>query len=287
MSEKKNKYQWELGLFASSVPQLSTTETISLLPESGYRWVEWRVQTSEAIENSPWGKAYNTLAIDDLAVEAAELAHRLEDADVGVSGMQVDVPEAYTDAQKIVLEAAQTMNCRRVLLTGPAYDPSIGYRNQRDAFQQVIASWVNGAENTGVKICFENHMWTIIPSVALIIDLLKGYDASQIGVMWDPANGYWEGLEVPHMAVDLLGDLLEEVHFKNGIWSRHEDSNWSYDWCDITEGMVDWPQVLQLLDQVNYQGPLVVEDYRPIEPKVKLAKGREGLDKTLAAIKNL
>jgi len=287
VSDKIGKHQWELGLFAASVPQLTAADTISLLLKENYRWVEWRVQTREAIESSPWGKAYNTLAIDDLAAEASELAHRLEDAGVGVCGIQVDVPEDYPDAQKNVIEAARTMNCNRIILTGPTYDPSIGYRVQRDAFQQIFASWVKDAENTGIKICLENHMWTIVPSIAFILDLLGEFNTSQIGVIWDPANGYWEGLEVPSMVIDLLGDLLEEVHFKNGSWARKEDGSWAYNWNDISEGLVDWPSVLQLLDQVGYKGPLVVEDYRQATPEEKITKGREGLEKTLAAIKNL
>jgi len=272
-------------LFAASVPQLTAADTISLLAKIGYRWVEWRVQTREAIENSPWGKAYNTLAVNDLEGGVSDLAAHLKDAGIGVCGLQIDVPD-YPDVEKKVLEAAQEMGCKRVLLTGPPYDPSIGYRNQSNAFQESIRPWVKGAENTGVKICFENHMWTIVPSTALLVDLLKEFNSSQVGVMWDPANGYWEGFEVPQMVVDLLGELLEEVHFKNGAWARKDDGKWSFDWCDITEGMVDWPQILKLLDQVSYQGPLVVEDYRQIEPEEKLIKGREGLLEVLASIKS-
>ena len=59
-------YAWELGLFAPSVSQLNFEDTLSLISDCGYRWVEWRVQTQEAIDSSPWGKAYNTLPLDTM-----------------------------------------------------------------------------------------------------------------------------------------------------------------------------------------------------------------------------
>jgi sugar phosphate isomerase/epimerase len=285
LSSDKDKLTWELGLFAPSASQLTVADTVSLLSQGGYRWVEWRVQTSEAIDSNPWGKAYNTLAIDDLGAQASAAAPILKEAGVGVCGMQVDVPEGFPDVEKIVLDAAQAMGCPNVLLTGPSYDPVVGLRSQRDAFRKVIAAWVNSAKNTGVRICVENHMWTIIPSTALVVELLAEFSPAQVGVMWDPANSIWEGSETSPMALDLLGDYLAEVHLKNGAWARQEDGTWAFDWCDIAEGMVDWPATLGLLQAAGYQGPLVVEDYRPAEPADKLAVGKEGLKWALQRVK--
>jgi sugar phosphate isomerase/epimerase len=275
---------WDLGLFAPSVSQLSVAKTVDLLGKGDYRWVEWRVQTSEAIENNPWGKAYNTLAIDHLGAQAAEAEPLLKAAGVEVCGLQVDVPEDFPDVEKVVLDAAQVMGCNHVLLTGPAYDAEVGYRAQRDAFRETIAAWVGHAKGSGVRICVENHMWTIIPSCALTVDLLSPFDAGQVGVMWDPANGIWEGSEIPQMALDLLGDYLVEAHLKNGAWARKDDGSWAFDWCDIAEGRVDWPAVLMLLQSTGYTGPLIVEDYRPAEPEAKLAAGRDGLDWALKVL---
>ena len=285
MSNHEDKLTWDLGLFAPSASQLTVAETIRLLSQGGYRWVEWRVQTSEAIESNPWGKAYNTLAIDQLNAQAAAALAELKAAGVGVCGLQVDVPEGFPDVEKIVLDAAQEMACPNLLLTGPNYDPAVGLRSQRDAFRKVIAAWVKQAEGSGVRICVENHMWTIIPSTALVVDLLADFTPQQVGVMWDPANSIWEGSETSPMALDLLGDYLAEAHLKNGAWARKEDGSWAFDWCNIAEGRVDWPATLGLLQAAGYQGPLVVEDYRPAEPAEKLAAGKKGLEWALQAMK--
>src|SRR4030066_1516553 len=91
----KQLINWDLGLFAPSVSQLSPAETISLLSKTGYRWVEWRVQTNEAIESSPWGKAYNTLVLDHLVEDSRQVAKNLEGSEVKVAALQVDAPEEF------------------------------------------------------------------------------------------------------------------------------------------------------------------------------------------------
>lgn len=284
MISAKESLDWGLGLFAPSVSQLTNQETVELLSRYSYRWIEWRVQTREDIENNPWGRANNTLALNELAVEVANLVPVLQDAGIAVSGLQVDILEDYPDAQQIVIEESQKLGCREILLTGLNYDPSQPYRTQQENFRKVFLSWLDQARGTDLKICLENHMWTIIPSASLIVDLLTGFDKAQIGVMWDPANSCWEGFETYPMALDLIGELLVEVHFKNGAWLRQKDGTWKFTWCDITEGMVNWPQVLKLLDQQDYRGPLMVEDYRPIDPSEKLRRGRTGLEEAITKI---
>ena len=133
MRNDKDKMTWDLGLFAPSASQLTFADTIQLVSKGGYRWIEWRVQTSEAIESNPWGKAYNTLAIDELDAQAAAAVPILQAADVGVCGLQVDVPEGFPDVEKIVLDAALAMGCPNVLLTGPSYDPVVGHHHLQPA----------------------------------------------------------------------------------------------------------------------------------------------------------
>jgi sugar phosphate isomerase/epimerase len=274
---KAKIHHWELGLFAPSVSQLNVEDTLSLIADSGYQWVEWRVQTQEAIDGSPWGKAYNTLALDTLKADVDNYVPLLKKFGIGVSGLQVEAPQAYPNLYENVLNAAKAMECSHVLIGSPQYDPSKGYRAQKTEFQKQLVGWITGAKGSDIRICVENHMWTITPSCALAIDLLSEFKPNEAGVMWDPANGYWEGLEIPAMALDLLGDYLAEVHFKNGYWKRNEDGKWGYDWCDIPEGLVDWKSVINLIEKAGYHGPLIVEDYRPIKPEDKLMKASKGL----------
>jgi sugar phosphate isomerase/epimerase len=281
LEESSPRFKWDLGLFAPSVSQLTPAQTIALLTKSNYRWVEWRVQTLEAIESSPWGKAYNTLALDHLQADVVEVASLLEGSGIKVTGLQVDLPEGLPGAPQAVLEAARLLDCPRVLLTSPGYDPCVGYRVQREMFRSRLSSWVDVFNAEGIRICIETHFNSITPSSALALDVLQTFDPAWAGVMWDPANTVCEGSEIPAMGLDLLDPYLAEVHLKNGAWTQAEDGKWTFNFCDLSAGMVQWPTVLRLLDEQGYSGPLVVEDYRWTEPESKLAQARTELEKAI------
>jgi sugar phosphate isomerase/epimerase len=273
---------WELGLFAPSVSQLTLAETIALLSKMGYKWVEWRVQTHEQIEASPWGKAYNTLVLDHLIDDARQVASLLEGSDIKVAALQVDAPEDFPELQKVVREAAQIIDCSKVLLFSPCFDICTGYKSQKQDFQAQIAKWVAEIANTKVRICLETHFSSITPSTALTMGILEPFSAEQTGVMWDPANMVLEGAEIPALALNLMGFHLAEVHLKNGEWKREEDGKWNFNFCDLSQGIVQWPVVLKMLAEHSYQGPLIVEDYRWMDPEAKLAQARQEYEKALA-----
>ncbi len=281
--EETRGHGWDLGLFAASVSQLTPAQTAALMAEQGYRWVEWRVETLHAIESSPWGRAYNTLPLDSLAADAKEVAPILAGHGVRTCALQVDCPPDWAAAPAVVLEAAQVLGCSAIGLAAPHYDPAVGQRAARDVFRSRIAEWVRAFEGSGVRLCVENHMWTIAPSTALVMDLLAPFAPTQVGVLWDPANSIWEGSETPTMALDLLGSYLAEAHLKNGAWARNAEGRWAFDWSDLEDGQVDWAQVLGLLMGCGYRGPLIVEDYRMAEPVAKLERARRGLAAAVAA----
>jgi sugar phosphate isomerase/epimerase len=112
--------------------------------------------------------------------------------------------------------------------------------------------------------------------------VLEPFSPAQVGVMWDPANTVYEGSEIPSMALDLLGSYLAEVHLKNGAWKREEDGKWNFEFCDLSHGLVQWPAVLKLLDEIPYHGPLIVEDYRWTDPEAKLAAARQEFERAVS-----
>jgi len=277
----KQTFDWKLGLFAPSVSQLSPEETISLLSKMDYRWVEWRVQTNEAIESSPWGKAYNTLVLDHLEEDAHQIAKFLSGSEVKVAALQVDAPEEFPNLRSKVREAAQIMDCSKVILFSPSFDLCMGYRAQRRNFQENIGKWVDELSKANIQVCLETHFSSITPSTALTMGMLEVFSPVQTGVIWDPANTVFEGYEIPQMALDLVGEYLAEVHLKNGEWKREEDGKWNFNFCDLSQGIINWPALLKMLHERAYTGPLIIEDYRWVDPEAKLAKARQEFEKAI------
>jgi len=249
--------------------------------------VEWRVQTNQALESSPWGRAFNTLVLDHLVQDAKEVAALLKGTDVKVAALQVDAPDDFPEIRKVVREAAQILDCSKVLLFSPAFDVCAGYANQKKSFQDQIKKWVAEFAGTKIRVCLETHFSSVSPSTGLVMGLLEPFSAEQSGVMWDPANMVFEGAEIPVMALSIMGDHLAEVHLKNGEWTREEDGKWNFNFCDLSKGIVQWPAVLKLLNDLPYHGPLIVEDYRWMDPDAKLAQARQEYEAILELARDL
>jgi sugar phosphate isomerase/epimerase len=275
-------HPWELGVFAPSVASLTPRETLALASHLGYSYVEWRLETADSLENSPWGRALNTLVLDDLTAEAENVQKAQKDAGVQTCALQLRASIADRQFLPVVMEAANILKSSRLQVEVPELDSDLGYRRQVDDFRSHLSAWVEGAVSAGVRLCVESHFGSIAPSVALALRLIEPFSPAEVGVVWDPANGLLEGSEAPPLALDLLDDHLAEVHAKNGGWWQDESGEWTFKWCGLDEGIIDWTKILGLLDAARYGGPLVVEDYRQIEPDAKLRAARDNLHRLMS-----
>jgi sugar phosphate isomerase/epimerase len=275
-------YPWDLGVFAPSVASLTPGETISLASRLGYSYVEWRLETAESLENSPWGRALNTLVLDDLNSMADDVRRSQEDAGMRTCGMQLRESIANREFLAAVIEVADMLGSCRIQVEVPALDRDLGYRSQVDGFRSHLSAWIEGAQSVGIRLCVESHFGSIAPSVALALKLTEPFSPAEVGVVWDPANGLIEGSESPALVLELLDGYLAEVHAKNGGWWQEESGEWTFEWCDLNKGIIDWAETLGLLDAAQYGGPLVVEDYRQGDPEAKLRAARDNLNKLMS-----
>jgi len=279
--ENQTTDKWDLGLFAASVSELTVDETVSMAGEHGYSLLEWRVQTEAQIAASPWGPAKNTLAFERLGKETSFLADRVSRENLNTCGLQIDMGNPDREIVAQIVKAAVDLGCPRLRVEAPAYDPRRGYIELRDAFLRELDEWVQIAGPAGVQVCLETHFGTIAPSASLSIALLTHLDPEAAGIMWDPANTVLEGYEDPALALEQMGSYLAEVHLKNGGWWRDSEKGWRFSFCSLSEGILDWQRLLCLLHDAGYAGPLVLEDYRPADPEVKLNTARSYLNELM------
>jgi len=106
--------------------------------------------------------------------------------------------------------------------------------------------------------------------------LVRGFDPKAVAVYLDPAHLAICG-EPPDMALSIVSDYLVMVAVKNCrcVASTAGDlTTWKSEWCQLNEGLVNWPKVIELLKKARYDGPLSVhgEYSGPEEAKVILEK---------------
>ena len=77
------------------------------------------------------------------------------------------------------------------------------------------------------------------------------------------------------MGLELLGPYVSHVHIGNAVPVAGERTDagvtpWSFDFCDLRDGIANIEQIVADLVAVGYQGYLSLEDFGPGEDEEKV-----------------
>ena len=269
----------KIAVFTVSTPEYGIDETVDLVKRIGYDGVEWRVSTpappekpeSYSFERRYWD--YNLSTVDVAKVEtelpAAAQKARAAGLEVPAATTYLRMSQAPLDDIRRALSAAQKAGIPNMRTPAPGYDRSKPYDQIFAATRKAIEETLPHAKEAGVRLCFEMHMNTIIPSASAARRLLDGLPTDQVGVIYDPGNLVIEGYEDYRMGLEILGDYLAWVHVKNTVWKRDTEAKghqWAWQWAPLADGMADFSDVVASLRAVGYDGWLSIEDFSNEEP---------------------
>ena len=264
----------KLSVYTLACPEFTVEETVAQLSELGIPGVEWRVgDVDEAAEFNPldpgrfWGTNRATLPADRVVEVAREVAEVTRQHGLEASFLAGGPPPTQHEVIRRQMEAAR-------ILGAPAMRVSAGGGDEESpqaAFDQARREWDEVeklAEKTGVKAVIETHHGALVPSASSVRRFLEGRDPQHVGVLWDPGNVVWEGYERPEYGLRMVEPWLAHVHLKNArpvVTGAGElrQLKWSYEWCGLRQGVVDWPSVVETLREVGYEGYLSLEDFNP------------------------
>jgi len=117
------------------------------------------------------------------------------------------------------------------------------------------------SRDAGVRTLIHNHSGgNYGGNASAAMDLVRGFDPKFIGVYLDPGHLAVCG-EQPDMALAIVRDYLAMIAVKSCRYVNAATSgpaNWKSEWCQLDEGLTNWPRVIELLKQAGYDGPLSV-----------------------------
>ena len=128
-------------------------------------------------------------------------------------------------------------------IPGSASDP--GYRTAAEALEEIRAC----GDEVGVFFASE----TGPESGAALAEFLRGLTTRSIKVNYDPANMVMNGFDPVRGAYDLEGFIVH-THAKDGIGPGAKRGE-----VPLGEGEVPWPEYLQALKEIGYDGYLTIE----------------------------
>ena len=149
--------------------------------------------------------------------------------------------------------AAKDLGAKQILipLTNPKEEPA---EIARERWIEGMLECVPAAEEAGVVFSFENVGVPFADKAEDIIGLIDSIASPAVKVYYDPANAVYSG-EDPLKAIPMYGDRIGQVHVK--------EAGGTY----IGDGTVPWPGIIDALDQVGYDGWLILETDPTDDPK--------------------
>ena len=147
---------------------------------------------------------------------------------------------------------------------GVPYDQA--YENALVAFQELK----NTAEEMEVAIGVENVWNKFLLSPLEFRAFLDEIGSAQVGAYFDVGNVIYSGY--PEQWIRILGPRIKRIHFKD---FKREVGNLS-GFCDLLDGDVNFPAVMQALKETGYNGPVTSEffDCEADLPKISAAMDR-------------
>jgi inosose dehydratase len=272
---------------------------------SAYAWVLDEIaETGYAgTELGDWG-----FLPTDPDLLATELEARGLELMAGWVGVAYADKQAHADGEARAVQAARLLAqvAGRQALIVLGEDPSpLSHRSQyagrikpahalSEQGWKIYADGVNRIaravkEATGLRSAFHPHSGIWVETQAETERLLSSTDPVLVGLCFDTGHYRFGGGD-PVVALRQFADRLWHVHFKDQdpqVAARSRAEGWDYDrsiaegiFCELGRGDVDFPGALEVLQEIGYDGWIVVEqDVLPGSgsPKVSARKSRDYL----------
>ena len=262
------------------MPEYDVPAAARKLKEWGYDGAEWRV-TNVPSPMPPvpnfWSANKATVDFDKLPGSAVEAKKASDDAGLEIPALATYLGCTDLDSVRKAMEAAKIMGAPMIRVGVPGYDGKTNYRtvfkNAQDAYAKVEAA----AKEFGVRANFEIHMGNICPSASAAYRFASAFDARHVGVIFDPGNMIYEGMENWQFGLELLGEYLAHVHVKNAGWkisAGQPNGNlvWQPYMATLRGGIVNWADIYAALKKVGYDRWMSNENFstdQSTEPKLK------------------
>lgn len=280
------------------LPEYSIEDTVKLLRDTGYEGVEWRVaQLPPAVKpaNMDYSRRYwhyNRSTVDENALQSEAVRVRKLCDEAGIETVLLSSYRGVWETETAVqlMQAAPVFGCRNLRIKVPDYDGKEHYRELFDRTLDQVREIEQLARQYDVRVNFEIHMGTIIPSASAAYRLVSHFDPDYVGVIYDPGNFIYEGYENYQMGVELLSEYIAHVHVKNAIWKINDSAGtgadkWEAQFAPLHRGYANYTRIFEVLKAAKYNGWLSVEDFsNEADTRTKLHENRSFLQEMIKTV---
>lgn len=162
------------------------------------------------------------------------------------------VVEKSIEGMKTSLSNAKLWGADAVLLVPAVVNPQTSYRDAWTRSQKQIRGLIPQAQELGVEISVEEVWNKFLLSPLEFARYVDEFNSRWVRAWFDVGNVLLYGY--PQDWIRTLGKRIDKLHLKD--FKRREGS---YEWVNLGEGDVDWPEVRKALAEIGFAGSATVE----------------------------
>jgi hexulose-6-phosphate isomerase len=169
-----------------------------------------------------------------------------------------EIREKGVEALKVSLKDAKAYGADTVLLVPGRGNESVSYTECWDRSISEIKKVIPMAEQLNVKIAIENVWNNFLLSPVEALYYVDQFENNSIGFYFDCGNILVYGW--PEQWIKILGPRISKVHIKE--FSRdiaNKQGKGAGFGVKLLEGNVNWPAVMNALDEIGYHGWTTIE----------------------------
>lgn len=203
----------------------------------------------------PGGHVEPARVADDLPRVAQVLAEH----QIAIGMITTEVTDASHPLAEPILRTARELGVEFFKLGYFGYKGFGSLRKSRDEARAKVRGLSEMCDEIGIGGGFHNHSHNFIGASLGDIDFVLQGARPSIGLYFDAAHASIEGGSAGwEIGLDLLSERLLMLAVKDYFWDSHGYGGGRRSrarWCPLEEGNTPWPQVLERLRQLNFQGP--------------------------------
>ena len=206
----------------------------------------------EGVEHSPMQDLSAAKELGSLARQAGVPIHSISYGGWGapLSDPKPDVVEKGLAGMETALRSARAQGAEVVLLVPAVVNETVGYGEAYERSQKNIRKLLPLAREQRVIIAVENVWNKFLLSPVEFARYVDEFESPWLKAYVDVGNMILFGYAQDW--VRTIGRRIARIHLKD---FRRK----GYQWTNLLEGDVNWPQVRQALDEVGYQGYMTTE----------------------------
>jgi sugar phosphate isomerase/epimerase len=234
---------------------------VKVAAELGYKWVEPMVHTG-------WGLLSEVGYFHSFSMEEDTLLMKeiCDEAGVRVASLSGHSPLMKPEAAVARLTRAiifADANGARFVNSDEMLKPDwMNDEEAHDAMRYSLTKAAMVAARHEVYLCIEPH-GVYTKTADGLLKIVNLVDSPWIAVNWDTGNAYLAGIEDPYEGLQKVRDQVRHVHAKDISFEHGEKERGKVTGtpvgCACGDGVVDWEQVLEILDPLDRDIFLSVE----------------------------